>query len=257
MTVEELNKIGAEMNRILRLRTSPLGISLFKRKEDIPRGYDVLDIRIPFCSVVGLSRYYELPIAITREVGKGLCVGADMSFGWGELPEGFAQTVTGLFTEKSEGAEKLLSQMMSLENGYEAVGVAPLEMIPNIPSVVQIWCNSLQLSLFVYAKTWHHPGQRLSLSSNGHGGSCYEGLTVPFLEERVNIGIVDMGDRKHGHASDDEMLIGIPISQLEIIYDGILKNQKTRHRIPILYDFENAPMPVPQSVLSRKGPNYR
>jgi uncharacterized protein (DUF169 family) len=257
MEINQVQIMGKELNRVLRLRTPPLGISLIQHTKDIPKEYDILDVAIPFCSVVGMARYYELPVAITRETGKNVCLGADMSFGWGGLPEDFSDMVVGLFTDTHDRAEKLLSEMCSLENSYQAIAVAPLESVPNIPDVVQIWCNSLQLSLVVYANTWYKPWDRIELSSNGHGGCCYEGLTVPFLNNRLNIGIVDMGDRKHGHASDDEMLIGFPIAALETIFNGILENQNTRHRIPVLYDFESVPFPVPQSVISRKGRNFR
>jgi uncharacterized protein (DUF169 family) len=92
------------------------------------------------------------------------------------------------------------------------------------------------------------------MSTNGHGGSCYEALTVPFEKDEITIAIVDMGDRKHGYARDNEMILALPVSRLQGLYEGMKKVQRTRHSFPILYDFEDIPFPVPAPVLQRKCP---
>jgi hypothetical protein len=51
------------------------------------------------------------------------------------------------------------------------------------------------------------------------------------------------------------MIIGIPITKLQRLYEGLEKIQNTRDGFPVLYNFEDVPFPIPNSVLGRKFPS--
>jgi hypothetical protein len=51
------------------------------------------------------------------------------------------------------------------------------------------------------------------------------------------------------------MIVSVPLGKLELLYKDLEKNQYTRHRFPILYDFENIPFPIPHEVMRRKYPH--
>lgn len=256
MNIKEINRIGKGLNNILRLKTTPLGIKFFEKSDNIPREFQIIDRKMVTCAVLGLSRYYEIPVAITKEFTKGICLGPDISLGWGEVPPDFGKMATGMFAENEEEAVKVLANMMSLEKGkYEAYAVAPIDSITIEPDIIQIWGNPLQMVELVYANTWHNGGERINLSTNGHGGSCYEVLAVPFIKNVITLALADMGDRRHGYAGDDDMIMGVPISKLEVLYDGLVKTQNTLNKVPILYNFDDLPFPIPNSVLKRKLTN--
>lgn len=257
MDIKTLNKIGEDFFRILRVRTVPLGIVFFRNAEDIPDSFKRVEKRRPFCSVAGLARFYEIPVAITEEYLKGMCLGTDISVGFGEAPHDFGEQTVGTFAETVEGARGVIANMMSLKGKYKAFGIAPLNTIDVMPDLIQIWGNSLQMSTLAYAHTWHNGDKRVTLSTNGHGGSCYEALTVPFLKGEVTMALADAGDRRHGYASDDEMILSVPINELELLYNGLLKNQHTRHGIPIVYNFDDLPFPIPPTVMAKKSPNLK
>jgi len=253
MDVKDLNRIGKGFNDILRLKTTPLGIILYEKESDITRDFQILDRKMVTCAVLGLSRYYEIPVAITKKYTKGICLGPDISLGWGEVPPNFGKMAAGMFADSEEEADKVLAGMMSLERGkYEAYAVAPIDKMSVIPDIVQIWGNPLQMMELVYANTWYNGGERISLSTNGHGGSCYEVLTVPFIKGVITLALADMGDRRHGYAGDDDMIMGVPISKLETLYNGLVQTQNTLNKVPILYNFDDLPFPIPNSVLKRK-----
>lgn len=71
-----------------------------------------------------------------------------------------------------------------------------------------------QMESFAYASVWHG-GNRLELSTNGHGASCNEVLGVPYLTGRVRLAIADQGDRWHGFATEEEMILGCSLAELE------------------------------------------
>jgi len=254
MDVSTINELGKGLCGILRFQTKPIGIKLFAKISDVPGDFQIIEKKLVTCAVIGLARFYEKPMAISKQNSQAICLGADISFGWGSLPEGFAEKNVGLFTETAEGLKGILSNWMSLEDRFEAFGVAPLDTISVVPDIVQIWCSPVQLMELVYANGWYNGHERLVMSTNGHGGSCYEALTVPFKNDQITIAIVDMGDRKHGYARDNDTILAVPISKLQGLFEGMMKVQRTRHSYPILYDFEDIPFPVPAPVLQRKFP---
>ena len=259
MDINQLRQIGEETDNILRLKTPSIGIVCCNSQTQIPLAeFSVIDHPIPFCSVVGLSRFFELPVYIPREQIEGQCIGVDFPYFKKTVDASFPQNITGLFTENTEQAGEIIASMKQI--GQEVTGFAffPLKCAPMLPEICQIWGNPLQTTTVIYANTWTSPHVRLTngAGTNGHGGSCYEGFIIPFLENRINLATIDMGDRKHGHAGDEETLIAFPLGELERLHYGLVKTQNTRHRLPVMYDFESSAFPVKKEYLNRRGPNY-
>ena len=257
MDIKALNKIGEDIARILRVKTIPLGIVFFKNNADIPDSFLRIEKKRPFCSVVGLSRYYEIPVAITEEYVSGVCPGLDVSFGFSEPPADFEKNLVGYFGETIQDVHGIFADMLHVKEKYTAFGIAPLTTIDIMPDLIMIWGIPSQMSTLAYSHTWHSGGKRIVLATNGHGGSCYEALVVPFVKDEVSMTIADIGDRRHGYAQDDDMILSVPISKIEMLYDGLLKNQNTRHRTPTLYNFDDLPFPIPPYVMSKKSAEFR
>lgn len=257
MDIKTLNRIGKKLNEILRLKTTPVGLKFFEKVADIPKDFQLIDRKLVICGLIGLARYYDIAVAITTENTKGICPAADISLGIGKLPDNFGEMAVGGLAETVEGAENVLKDRAHLDDGkYEAFGIAPIDSITIEPDIVQIWANPLQMIVLAYANTWFNGGY-IGLRTNGHGASCYEVLSVPFTKNEIRYAIADMGDRRHGFAGDDDMIIGVPISKLEVLYKGLEKIQKTRDGFPVLYNFEDVPFPIPNSLLARKFPDLK
>ena len=252
MKVKEVNKIGVGLSNLLNLKTVPLGCNFFEKKKDIPSCYWISDKKKVICNMIGLSRYYGTAVAVTKEMTKGMCAVADISLGFGKKPKDHAEKTVGAFAKNIEETRKLFNDMKSIGEGRcEAVGVCPLDKMTIVPDVVQIWGNPMQMLELEYAHTWNWGDGRIELSTNGHGGSCYEVLTWPVVENSVRMAVADMGDRRHGMAQDDEMILGVPIGKLESLYEGLVQTKKTLNRTPILYNFDDIPFPVPSYVLDK------
>lgn len=199
----------------------------------------------------GWSRFLEIPVALTRDMAME-CPPALLSLGWGKASATFAEDGTGFFAATAADTQKVIEGLMSLEGRFEAFGVCPLDTIPIEPDVVQVWASPLQLMIIEYASTWNG-WDRIQLSTNGHGASCYEVLTVPYLTGELRFAVADMGDRRHGMARDEEMIMGYPVGKLEKLVAGLQAQQNHMNRFPIIYNFE-IPFPVPNAVLRRKFP---
>ena len=258
MKLDELKKIGEEIDSILRIKTPCIGIVCCTEETQVPlEEFSIIDHPIPYCSAVGLARFFEIPVYISREQIEGQCIGVDYAYFDAKLPETFAADITGLFTENERKACDIIGSMKQIKKEVTGFAFFPLKCAPMLPDVCQIWGNPLQKTTVIYANTWTEPHNRLyGGGTNGHGGSCYEGFVVPYLEDRINLATVDMGDRKHGHAGDEETMIAFPLNQLERLHYGMVETQNTRHRLPVMYDFESSSFPVKKEYLTRKGNNY-
>lgn len=254
MDVKTVNELGKELDSFLRLKTKSLGIKLFEKASDIPDTFQVFDTEQCVCAVFGWARFLEIPVALKKDLSIS-CAASDISFGWRKLPENFAENGAGFFAKTPEWTAKVVEGMLSLNDKYEAFGVCPLDSIPVVPDVIQIWGSPLQLMMCEYASTWNG-WDRIQLATNGHGGSCYEVLTVPFLTKQIRFAVADMGDRRHGYARDEDMILGMPVEKLEGIIEGLHAQQTGMNRYPIIYNLEDIPFPVPDKVLKRKFPGY-
>jgi uncharacterized protein (DUF169 family) len=252
LDVKTLNKIGEDIVRILRVRTIPVGILFFKNPDDIPEEFQIIEKKKSFCSIVGLSRFYEIPVAITEEYIGGLCGGLDLPFGFGKRDPSSEESLVGYFGETLKDVQGIFSDMLFMKERIRAFGIAPITIINTIPDIVMIWGNPAQMSTLAYAHTWHSGGKRIRLATNGHGGSCYEALVVPYVKDEVTLTLADAGDRRHGYAGDDDMIMSVPTGKMEALYDGFIKNQQTRHGTPTVYNFDDLPFPIPPEAMAKK-----
>ena len=243
ISVERVREIGEELNKHLRLRTYPVGINLYSKAADVPEGFEEIDDEFAFCHFVGMARYHEKPIYSTGKCAKSCAVGG-RALGFGELAENFAEVNVGRFAPTVEAINKATSRLKPFRLGeFEAFSIAPLNKVPIVPDVIQVFCNPIQLIELVYSNTWEGEPE-IEMKTNGHGASCYEALVIPYREQQIRIAIADMGDRRYGYASDDEMIMGIPVGKLEMLYDGLINTLTTINRYPLLYNF----YPVPKHV---------
>ena len=250
MELKRLHEMTAGLMDVLRLKTKPIGIKFFAKVEDVPAEYEFLKKKKAICNVIGTARFNEAAIAITRENTAHLCVIPDIALGMGEAPAGFPNGATGKFVKSPEDATKMVTGMKKLPLQWEALGVCPLDISPVIPDVIQIWGNPTQMMCLEYAYLWTDGSAKIQLCSNGHGASCYEALSWPLATNELRLAIADIGDKRHGYAADDDMILGMPADKLEPLYEGMLKNQNTLNRLPVIYNFDDIDFPMPGYCLS-------
>jgi len=250
MKLERLHELAKGYMEVLRLKNKPVGIKFFERIEDVPADYEWLAKRKAICNVIGTSRFNEAPIAITKENTAHLCVIPDVALGMAEAPAGFPNGAAGKFVRTPEDAKKMISGMKKLPKEWVAMGVCPLDISPVVPDVVQLWGNPTQMMCLEYANLWIDGSAKVQLCSNGHGASCYETLSWPLATGEIRLAIADIGDKRHGYAADDDMIMGMPVDMLEPLYQGLVDNQKTLNRLPVIYNFDDIDFPMPGYCLS-------
>jgi uncharacterized protein (DUF169 family) len=252
--IEMMNfaKTGEELDRLLNLRTPSLGIKFFEKIADITDEFEVIKDDVMVCQVIGMARYNESALAATKDSATACAMGG-ASLGLyappGNMLDGTRNA--GAWAADADAAKKLMEGRVLIDEGkFEAFGVCPLKNMSVEPDVVQAFGTPEQMLAMVYANIWDG-GDKLELSTNGHGGSCNEVLSVPYITGKARLALADIGEKRHAGAQD-EMIIGIPFPQLE----RFVENLKKAYGAIYKYPFKPYFAPLPEAVLQRVSTKY-
>ena len=227
---------GVEMEDLLRLKISPVGIKYFAKATDIPEKFEVIRNDCTVCQVIAKARYHETGVATTKDAATLCGVGGAVSGFYDVAPDvADGSRNVGAWAKTVEATRKLAQNRMTIEKGkFEAFGVAPLKKMSVEPDVVQVWGSPVQMLHLVYAQIWDG-GDNVEMSTNGHGASCYEALVVPYLTGKVKLAIADIGDRRFAYAADDEMIMGFPLKHLKRLTANLRESYGAAYRFPYQY----------------------
>ena len=245
--MHDFNEIGDALDRMLRVRTPPLGLKYFEEESDIPEAFEKIEQQITVCQLIGMARYHEKGVYTTADRATACAAGGALQ-GFFEVPADLADGTrcAGWFAKDLKATQKIFADRMSVEQGkFKVLAAAPLNTIPIEPDVVQIFGNPHQMLSMVYANMWDG-GDNVTLSTNGHGACCYEVMVVPYLTDEVKLAIADIGERRYAMASDDEMIMGVPMTHLRRLYENLQEAHKAVYKYPLKYNF----VPLPEPALN-------
>jgi len=247
--MRDLQEMGNALDGILGLRTPSVGIKLFEKVEDIPDTYEVIHDEVMVCQVIGMARFQQKAVAATKNSATGCAMGG-ASVGLYPAPEEMLDGTrnAGIWAEDAAAVAKLMEKRQMVEAGtVEAIGVCPLKNMTFEPDVVQIFGTPEQALACVYAHVWDG-GEKIKLETNGHGASCNEALSVPYLLGEVRLALADIGERRCA-AAGQEVIVGIPRQELERMVALIEHNQSTQYSYP----FRSYIAPIPEVTRQRNS----
>lgn len=211
----------------------------------ISKEFEIMKDEVNVCQVIGMARFNETPLAGTKDSATACSMGG-ASIGLYEVPANLLDGTrnAGIWAEDARAAKKHLEGRYMIEAGtFEAFRFSPLRIMSIEPDVVEIFGTIEQMQACIYANIWDG-GDKIELSTNGHGGCCNEALIVSYLTGKIRLAIADIGERRLCGAHD-EMILGMPASQSERMI-ALLK-KATVYRYPFTPYFA----PIPEAVLKR------
>jgi len=217
--IAELTDLSQEMMSLLRLRTPPVGIKLFEHVGDIPSDFEMIEEERSVCQLIARARYAEKAVAA---LGKNLtsCPVGCYSLGFCDAPPSLDESA-GKWGKTPEAGLKMALDRSPIQRGkFEAMGTAPLDNMSIEPDVVQIWCLPYQMECLLMSSAWDGT-DKLTLASNGHGASCYETLTVPYLTGKSTLAVADQGDRWQAFAQENEMILGSTLADFKRLVTNV------------------------------------
>lgn len=227
--------IVADLNQLLRLRTTPIGMKLFESADELdsierirrPKDIHTTD------QIVGQASRNGWTVGITAED----LVGAQCQTVIGLAPRSdewlSGKNMAGVWYENKEESAKHQAAMDVVPYGkFEAMAVSPLASGRlNPPDIAMIYATPAQMILFINGLQW--TGYRkLEWGCVGES-ACADSWGRALATGEPSLSIPCFAERRYGGVMEDELLMALPPAFLPGVIDGLRKLSKNGLRYPI------------------------
>ena len=230
------SQIVADLNRFLRLRTTPIGMKMFETITDmeaIPRIRRPSDVHTTD-QIVGQACRNGWTVGITAED----LVGAQCQAVIGLAPRSdewlSGSNMAGVWYETKEESSKHQHAMDVVPYGaFEAMAVSPLasgRLSP--PDICLIYATPAQMILFINGLKWTGY-KKLEWGCVGES-ACADSWGRALATGEPSLSIPCFAERRYGGVMEDELLMAIPPHFLPKVIDGLdhLSRNGLRYTIP-------------------------
>ena len=244
--------VVADLNELLRLRTTPIGMKMFATKaemEQVPRIRRPKDIHTTD-QIVGQASRNGWTVGITMDD----LVGAQCGTVIGLHPRSeqwlSGDRMNGVWFSNQEEAAAHQAAMDVVPFGqFEAMAVSPLASGRlNPPDICLIYATPAQMILFINGLQWTG-FKKLDWGCVGES-SCADSWGRALKTGEPSLSIPCFAERRYGGVQDDELLMAIPPSFLPKVIAGLRALSSNGLRFPI------APYGVNNDVRAGMGVSY-
>jgi uncharacterized protein (DUF169 family) len=234
-TTTDWPQLVDDLNRLLRLKTTPIGMKLFERVEDMlaipklrrPNAIHTTD------QIVAQAARLGFTLGITREDLVGAQCGAVI----GLHPQDDAwlsgQAMAGVWFATVEDSAAHQRAMSVVPHGkYKAMAVSPLasgRLAP--PDICLVYATPGQMILLINGLQWAGY-QRFDWSVVGES-SCADSWGRALSTGQPSLSIPCFAERRYGGVLDDELLMALPPAELPKAIAGMQALAKNGLRYPI------------------------
>jgi uncharacterized protein (DUF169 family) len=225
-----------ELNRLLRLKTTPIGMKLFERVEDMQA---IPKLRRPAAihttdQIVAMAARLGLTVGITRDDLVGAQCGAVIGLHPQDEDWLSGQAMAGVWFATVEDSARHQRAMNVVPHGrYRALAVSPLasgRLDP--PDICLLYATPGQMILLINGLQWSGY-QRFDWSVVGES-SCADSWGRALATGRASLSIPCYAERRYGGVPDDELLMALPPADLPKAIAGMsaLASNGLRYPIP-------------------------
>lgn len=251
-TKHDWEKIIRRFERLLRLKSFPVAFKMLEKKEDLET---IPFLRRPqnkmtMCQMINLVRNFDWSVG--ADLGDFLFPSCSSILGLEEVLEthkdGTFRNIVWVAT-KADG-RKFEEAIPRLPVGrYQALAMAPLVYNPFEPDIVLIYANPAQIMMLINSLQFCNY-EVMQFACVGES-SCSDAIVRCYQEGKASVGIPCYGERRYGHAQDDEMVIAIPADLMEKALSGLEALYRRGVRYPISFagaDSDIAPVAPPPYI---------
>lgn len=223
------------LNRLLRLKTTPIGMKLFERVQDMQA---IPKLRRPSAihttdQIVAQAARLGFTIGITREDLVGAQCGAVIGLHPQDEPWLSGQAMAGVWFATVEDSAAHQRAMNVVPHGrYQAMAVSPLasgRLDP--PDICLIYATPGQMILLINGLQWAGY-ERFDWSVVGES-SCADSWGRALATGKASLSIPCYAERRYGGVLDDELLMALPPADLPKAIAGMQALAKNGLRYPI------------------------
>jgi len=224
------------LEQLMRLRTFPIAMKLLEDRGELDQIPFLrrLDHPTTMCQLFTLVRTCDWTVGADFEDFVGsMCPSI---IGLAELPEtvldGSFRSIVWSKT-KSDG-KKYENSIPRVPFGrYQAVAMAPLVYNPFDPDMVLVYGNPAQMMLLINSLQ-HERYEVMQFHCVGET-SCSDAVARCWLDRKPSLAIPCYGERRYGHAADDELVMALPPDSVDTALKGMEVLYKKGIRYPISY----------------------
>jgi len=211
-----------KLESLLRLRTFPVGLKLLEDAAELDNNPWVrrMPHKVTSCQLITIVRTYDWTVgAVADDFVSPRCTSI---IGLSNLPEYIADGTmrSMVWCATVEDARKCEDSIPLIPSGkYNAVILGPLVYNPFEPDMVIVYGNPAQMILLINALQFRDY-ERLQFFSVGET-ACADSIAQCYLSGKPALTVPCYGERRYGHAQDDEMIMAIPPGYMEKIVEGL------------------------------------
>jgi len=229
-------KAVKRMEYLMKLKSSPIAFKMLERKGDLEK---ISAIRRPrhkatMCQLMTLARNFHWTVGADLDnFMNPMCPSV---IGLADLPDtykdGTFRSIAWVRT-KEEG-KRYEAGVPRLPLGkYEAVAMGPLVYNPFEPDIVLIYANPAQMMLLINSlQVEDYDVMRFFCVGET---SCADAIARCYLDKKPSLTIPCYGERRFGHAQDEELVMAIPAGMMEKAFQGMEVLYRRGIRYPICY----------------------
>lgn len=225
----------ADLNRLLRLRTTPIGMSMFATKAEMEA---VPKIRRPGSihttdQIVGMAARLNWTVGITNDDLVGAQCGAVIGLHPQDDKWLSGEHMAGVWFETTEDAAAHQGAMDTVPFGtYEAMAVSPLATGRlNPPDICLIYATPAQMILLINGLQWSGY-KNFSWGCVGES-ACADSWGRALSQREPSVSIPCYAERRYGGVMEDELLMATPPEFLPKAIAGMTALAKNGLRYPI------------------------
>lgn len=220
------------MERLLRLKTFPVGLKLYEDPEALNENKWLRrpQEKLSLCQMITIVRTFDWTVGGVAD--DLVTQGCASVLGLSELSDFVTsgEMRSKVWVESRDDAAKCERVIQRIPFGkFRAFSLAPTAYDPFVPDMVLLYGNPAQMSLLVNA-IQYDKYERMTFYSVGET-SCSDVIGRCFVEKVPALSIPCYGERRFGHATDDELAIGLPVEECA----RILRNLEILYRKGIRY----------------------
>jgi len=233
-TLNEFNKYGEDLEKLLILRTSPIAVKLLEKEADIPTGAvrpkRDRGIHIAQCQAFALSRRQKETVAMLKE--DNWCFAPMIAYGLVDKPDDpeFQRFVNFPTFERDK---------------YIGIVSAPLRTANFEPDVVVIYSNTSQLRNMLMPS--HFISEEAKVNCHFFPPACAYQIVPVMADGRLMVTLPDPGDYTRALAGEDEIILSVPGDNIGVLVEGVRQMEEglfgyARAIMYMQHDFPHPPM---------------
>jgi dephospho-CoA kinase len=235
-TSRDWKKPVRRLERLMRLKSFPVAFKLFEDKKSLSSVPFIrrMSNKSTLCQLTNLVRNFDWTVG--ADLDDFMSVMCASIIGLTDIPDymrdGTFRSI--VWTKSRADGKKFENAIPRLPAGkYEAVAMAPLAYNPFDPDIVLIYANPAQIMLLINSLQFENY-EVMQFYCVGET-SCSDAIARCYLNRKPALSIPCYGERRYGHAQDDELVMAIPVEMMDKALNGMEALYKRGIRYPISY----------------------